>query len=29
MKKAWQVISAIGEALVNPVKMAEEVNRAS
>lgn len=29
MKKAWQVISAIGETLVNPVKMAEEVNRAS
>lgn len=29
MKKAWQVISAIGETLVNPVKMAKEVNRAS
>lgn len=29
MKKAWQVIAALGETLVNPVKMAKEVNRDS
>lgn len=28
MKKFWQVVTAIGETLVDPAKMAKEVNRA-
>lgn len=29
MKKVWQIITALGETLVDPVKMAKEVNRES